>query len=158
MFRNLLLSSKVWFSKKVNYLLRNMICFVENIILSKTVNYLLRKYDLFIWQYYFFERSSPGLRPNGVSGSLLDDPMVKGSYLQLFQGTPPAQKLHVSDGSEALCWPFGAPRPDFRSMFWSIGKLSQNHDFLESPQNIKNQSRSRPWRPMSPFWIQKHDI
>jgi len=55
---------------------------------------------------------SPGLRPNGVSGSFLDDLMVKGPFFELFQGTPPAQKLHAIEYSKSLLRPFGAPRLD----------------------------------------------
>ena len=43
----------------------------------------------------------------------MDGLLVKGSYFQLFQGTPPAQKLGVAEYPEALVRPFGAPRPDF---------------------------------------------
>ena len=56
--------------------------------------------------------NSFGLRPNGVSGCLLDGLMVKESYFQLILGTPPAQKLGAVDGSEARFRPFGAPRLD----------------------------------------------
>ena len=57
--------------------------------------------------------NSPSLRPNGVSGSLVDGPMVKGSCFQLILGTPATQKLGVGEYSMALFGPFGAPRPDF---------------------------------------------
>ena len=53
---------------------------------------------------------SPGLRPNGVSGSLLDGLTVKGSYFQLFQGTPPTQQLHTSEYAKSLWRHCGAPR------------------------------------------------
>ena len=60
---------------------------------------------------------SPGLRPNGMSGSFLDGPMVKGPYFQLILGAPPAQKLHVVECSKTLVRPFGVPRLD-SSDFW----------------------------------------
>ena len=50
-----------------------------------------------IYIYVYIYIYSPGLRPNGVSGSLVDGPMVKGSYFQLILGTPPAQKLGVGE-------------------------------------------------------------
>ena len=51
--------------------------------------------------------NSPGLRPNGVSGSTVDGLTVRGSYFQLVLGTPPDWKLHVTEKSH---WrPFGAP-------------------------------------------------
>ena len=53
------------------------------------------------------------LRHNGVSGSFLDGPMVKGSFFQLILGTPAARKLGASEYLEALFRPVGAPRPDF---------------------------------------------
>ena len=59
-----------------------------------------------------YNDNSLGLRPNGVSGSLVDGLMVKGFYFQLFQGTPPAQKLGAVDGPESLFRHFGAPLPD----------------------------------------------
>ena len=68
---------------------------------------------------------SLGLRPNGVSGSLVDSPIVKGSYFQLTLGTRPTQKLHAADGPEALFRSFGARGP----IFWSIGGASKTHDF-----------------------------
>ena len=57
--------------------------------------------------------NSPGLRPIGVSGSFVDGLAVKGSRFQLFLGTLPAQKLHVTDCSKSLRRPFGAPRLDY---------------------------------------------
>ena len=55
---------------------------------------------------------SRGLRPNGVSGFLLDGRMVKGSYFQLILGTPPSQKLGVAEWRKSLWRRLGAPRFD----------------------------------------------
>ena len=67
----------------------------------------------YIYSYIFFLFIiSLGLRPNDVSGSLLDDPMVKRSYFPLFQGTPPAQKLGAAEYLKSLFRPFGASRLD----------------------------------------------
>ena len=63
--------------------------------------------------------NSPGLRPNGVSGSPLDGLMVKGSYFNLVLGTPPAHKLHVIEYAKSLWRPFGAPRLD---CLWILDK------------------------------------
>jgi hypothetical protein len=46
-------------------------------------------------EYIYIYIYSRCLRPNGVSGSFVDGPMVKGSYFQLTLGTPAAQKLGV---------------------------------------------------------------
>ena len=78
----------------------------------------------------------PGLRPNGVSASLLDSLMVKGSYFHLIQGATPDQKLGAVDGSDALFRPFGAPRLDFwahregvqKSCFWGIAPKHQKSE------------------------------
>ena len=53
---------------------------------------------VYIYMYmfiYIYLYNSLDVRPNGVSGSLLDGPMVEGSYLIL--GTPAAQKLGVDE-------------------------------------------------------------
>ena len=65
--------------------------------------------------YMLYMENSLGLQPNGVPGSFLDGPMVKGSYFQLILGTNPAKKLGAVEYSMALFGPFGAPRPDFLS-------------------------------------------
>ena len=62
--------------------------------------------------YMLYMENSLGLQPNGVSGSFLDGPMVKGSYFQLILGTPPAQKLGAVEYSMALFRSFGASRLD----------------------------------------------
>ena len=104
--------------------------------------------------YIFQKHNSLGLRPNGVSRSPVNGLMVKGSYnyCQVFQGTPPAQKLHAIEYSKS----FWQPLELHGSIFWiwePIGKASNNHDFLESHQNVKKQRISRTWRLMSPFGI-----
>ena len=39
-------------------------------------------------QYFYYKHNPPGLRANGVSGSFLDGPMVKGILLSIDPGDP----------------------------------------------------------------------
>ena len=57
--------------------------------------------------------NSPGLRPNGVSGSPLDCLAVKTFLLSYCIGTRLVQKLHIDGGLKSLWRPVDTPRLDF---------------------------------------------
>ena len=71
--------------------------YLQSMFFHKITRQDIRTLDFIKYTKYSKYENSPGLRPNGVSGSPVDGLMVKGSYFQLFQGTPPAQKLHASE-------------------------------------------------------------
>jgi hypothetical protein len=93
--------------------------------------------------------NSPGLVPNGVSGSPLDGLLVKGSYFQLVLGTPPAQKLQAVEWAKSLWRPFGAPRLDFRRFLIDLWPIKKTWFFGIAPKRQRKQIQSIHARPMS---------
>ena len=84
-----------------------------------------------------------GHRPKGVSGSLVDGPMIKGSYFQLILGTPAAWKLGASEYSMALFRRVGAPRLDcfFYFLVHREG-VQKSSFFVITPKRPKSDDKS----------------
>jgi hypothetical protein len=92
-------------------------------------------------QIYSWE-NSPGLVPNGVSGSPSDGLTVKGSYFQSSLGTPLARNL-VTLGTPGTPWARHGLILSIFEDFKSICGRSKKHCFLASHQNVKESRYNR---------------
>ena len=80
--------------------------------------------------------NSPGVRPNGMSGSPLDGKTDKTVLLSYSIGAPGPRNGPFVEVAKSPWRPFGAPRLDF-ALFWRPRTTSKNHVFSTSPEMNK---------------------
>ena len=96
-------------------------------------------------------QNSPGLRPDGVSGSLLDDPTVKGSYFQFILGPLPSRNLALPTSRSHFFDPWALHGSIF-SFLGPIGKASKNDVFVGmAPKLQKSEDKSNVGGPCHHF-------
>ena len=88
-----------------------------------------------------------------MSGSLLDCPMVNGSYFQLILGSPAAWKLGASEYGEALFRRFGASRPDFFDFLGHWEGVQKLWFFGIAPKHLKSKDKSNLGAPCRHFGL-----
>ena len=97
--------------------------------------------------------NSLGLRPNGVSDLAPSWFLSSISFIIGRPGTPDPLNPCVDVRRATL----GCSKDRFFKILIDLGPIKKQ-GFLASHQKVKNQRISRSWRPLSPFWIKKHDF